>query len=251
MLPKACPSCGSLIGSSDKFCGHCGTALSASSAPVPSAGPPVSPPSDAAGERRQVTVMFVDLVGSTTLSTQLDPEDLRELLATYHDIVSEAVNAQGGHVAQFLGDGALVYFGYPISHEDDGERAIKAGLSLLERTRDLTIHGSQIRIRIGLATGLVVVGDKAVGSDAAHEPRIMGETPNIAARLQSMAQPGEIVIAESTRQLVGSLFAYESLGPIELKGVPRPVAAWKVLGTTEADDRFRALRSAATPFIGR
>jgi class 3 adenylate cyclase len=195
--------------------------------------------------------MFVDLVGSTTLSAQLDPEDLRELLATYHGMVGEVVKAHGGHVAQFLGDGALVYFGYPISHEDDGERAIKTGLSLLERTRRLTMHRAEINIRIGLATGLVVVGDKAVGSDAAHEPRIMGETPNIAARLQGMAKPGDVVIAESTRQLVGSLFAYESLGPVELKGVPRPVTAWKVISASEIDDRFKALRSAATPFIGR
>lgn len=252
MLPKACPSCGSPIGSSDKFCGHCGTAL------LPSAGSaaPALPPAlarvpEAAGERRQVTVMFVDVVGSTALSGRLDPEDLRELLAAYHDLVAEVVNTHGGHVAQFLGDGALVYFGYPISHEDDGERAIKAGLSLLERTRGLTIQGSETNIRIGLATGLVVVGDKAVGSDAAHEPRIMGETPNVAARLQSVAQPGEMVIAESTRQLIGSLFAYDSLGLIELKGVPRPVQAWKVVGVAELDDRFKALRSAATPFIGR
>jgi class 3 adenylate cyclase len=161
--------------------------------------------------------MFADLVGSTALSAQLDPEDLRDLLATYHRMVSEVVKAHGGHVAQYLGDGALIYFGYPMSHENDGERALKTGLSLLERTRGLPTHGAEIRIRVGLATGLVVVGDKAVGSDAAHEPRIMGETPNIAARLQGIARPGEIVIAESTRQLVGSLFAYESLGPLELE----------------------------------
>jgi class 3 adenylate cyclase len=117
--------------------------------------------------------MFADLVGSTALSAQLDPEDLRDLLATYHRMVSEVVKAHGGHVAQYLGDGALIYFGYPMSHEDDGERALKTGLSLLERTRGLPTHGAEIRIRVGLATGLVVVGDKAVGSDAAHEPRIM------------------------------------------------------------------------------
>ena len=152
---------------------------------------------------------------------------------------------------QYLGDGALVYFGYPASHEDDTQRSIRAGLALIERTHGLTMHGAEIRVRIGVATGLVVVGDKAVGSDAAHEPRIMGETPNVAARLQGMAQPGEIVIAGSTRQLVGALFAYEDLGLVELKGVPRPVAAWKVLHATGLEDRFRALRSDATPFVGR
>jgi class 3 adenylate cyclase len=195
--------------------------------------------------------MFVDLVGSTTLSARLDPEDLRELIAAYHQVVADAVKAHGGHVAQYLGDGALVYFGYPVNHEDDEEGAIKAGLALLDRTRNLTIHGAEINVRIGIATGLVVVGDKATGSDAVHEPRIMGETPNIAARLQGMARPGDIVIAESTRKLVGSLFKYESLGSVELKGVPLPVSAWKVLGATGVDDRFRALRSATTPFIGR
>jgi class 3 adenylate cyclase len=186
--------------------------------------------------------MFVDLVGSTSLSARLDPEDLRELLAAYHQLVADIVGEHGGQVAQYLGDGALVYFGYPINHEEDAERSIKTGLSLLERTRGLTIQSAKINIRIGIATGLVVVGDKAVGSDAAHEPRIMGETPNIAARLQGAARPGEMVIAESTRQLVGSLFAYESLGSPELKGVPRPVAAWKVVGATGVDDRFKALR---------
>jgi class 3 adenylate cyclase len=202
-------------------------------------------------ERRQLTVMFVDLVGSTELSTRLDPEDLREVLRTYHALVAEVVKDHDGHVAQYLGDGALVYFGYPTSQEDDAERSIKAALALVARTSALTIHGADIRIRVGIATGLVVVGDKAIGSDAAHEPRVMGETPNIAARLQAMARPQDILIAESTRQLVGRLFAYEALGPIELKGVSRPVAAWNVIAATGMEDRFAALRSEAAPFVGR
>ena len=195
--------------------------------------------------------MFVDLVGSTELSTRLDPEDLRDVLATYHALVAQVINDHGGFVAQYLGDGALVYFGYPTSHEDDAERSIKAALALLAHTSTLTLHGADVLIRIGIATGLVVVGDKAIGSDAAHEPRIMGETPNLAARLQAMASPRSIVIAESTRELVGGLFRYANLGSVELKGFSRPVPAWKVRGETGVDDRFRALRSDAIPFIGR
>jgi class 3 adenylate cyclase len=207
--------------------------------------------SEPGAERRQLTVMFVDLVGSTELSVRLDPEDLRDVLATYHALVAQVINDHGGFVAQYLGDGALVYFGYPTSHEDDAERSIKAALALLAQTSALTVHGADVLIRIGIATGLVVVGDKAIGSDAAHEPRIMGETPNLAARLQAMASPRSIVIAETTRELVGGLFRYESLGFVELKGLSRPVPAWKVQGETGLDDRFRALRSDAVPFIGR
>jgi class 3 adenylate cyclase len=148
---------------------------------------PTTLPSQTSAERRQLTVMFVDLVGSTELSTRLDPEDLREVLATYHGLVAQVIHDHGGFVAQYLGDGALVYFGYPTSQEDDAERSIKAALALVAHTNALTLHGADLLIRIGIATGLVVVGDKAIGSDAAHEPRIMGETPNLAARLQAMA----------------------------------------------------------------
>jgi len=195
--------------------------------------------------------MFVDLVGSTKLSTRLDPEDLRDVLATYHGLVAKVVNNHGGFVAQYLGDGALVYFGYPTSQEDDAERSVKAALALLAHTSALTVHGADVLVRIGIATGLVVVGDKAIGSDAAHEPRIMGETPNLAARLQGIAGPRSVIIAESTRELVGRLFRYERLGSVELKGLSRPVQAWKVQGETGLDDRFKALRSDAIAFIGR
>ena len=251
LLPKSCPSCGSAVGASDKFCGECGAPADGLSLSAPTKTSPTTAPTDTAAKRRQLTVMFVDLVGSTELSTRLDPEDLREVLATYHGLVSEVIRAHEGFVAQYLGDGALVYFGYPTSHEDDAERAIRAALALLAQTGGLSVPGAKVRIRIGIATGLVVVGDKAVGSDQAHEPRIMGETPNLAARLQGVAHPNSIVIAESTRQLVGSLFAYESLGAVELKGLSRAIAAWRVLAETGVDDRFRALRSDATPFIGR
>jgi class 3 adenylate cyclase/tetratricopeptide (TPR) repeat protein len=252
-LPKACPSCGSSIREGEKFCGDCGTALFGPlvSPQIETSSAPATLVSGPGAERRQLTVIFVDLVGSTELSARLDPEDLRDVLATYHRLVAEVINDYGGFVAQYLGDGALVYFGYPTSQEDDAERSIKAALALLARTSALTVHGADILIRVGIATGLVVVGDKAIGSDAAYEPRIMGETPNLAARLQAMAAPRSIVIAETTRELVGGLFRYESLGSVELKGLSRPVPAWKVQGETGLDDRFRALRSDAVPFIGR
>ncbi len=250
-LLKACPSCGSTIQEGEKFCGECGAALDGPLLPSQIKTSPAPAASEPGAERRQLTVMFVDLVGSTELSTRLDPEDLRDVLATYHALLAQVINGYGGFIAQYLGDGALVYFGYPISQEDDAERSIKAALALLAHTSTLTIHGTDILIRIGIATGLVVVGDKAIGSDAAHEPRIMGETPNLAARLQAMASPRSIVITETTRELVGGLFRYESLGSVELKGFSRPVPAWKVQGETGLDDRFRALRSDAIPFIGR
>src|SRR3954453_13354295 len=213
-LTSACPSCGSAVEPGSKFCGDCGAPLGGAVGSEAVETSPVSTtaPTDATAERRQLTVMFVDLVGSTELSTRLDPEDLREVLATYHAFIAEVVNEHGGYVAQFLGDGALVYFGYPTSHEDDAERSVRTALALLARTSGLTIRGNDIRIRIGIARGLVVVGDKALGSDAAHEPRIMGETSNLAARLQSMANPNAIVMAES------NLFDLEDLGPKDIKG---------------------------------
>jgi class 3 adenylate cyclase/tetratricopeptide (TPR) repeat protein len=252
-LPKACPSCGSTIQADEKFCGECGAAVDGPLVPreIKTSLAPATLPPQTNAERRQLTVMFVDLVGSTELSTRLDPEDLREVLATYHGLIAQVTNDHDGFVAQYLGDGALVYFGYPTSQEDDAERSIKAALALVAHTNALTLHGADVLIRIGIATGLVVVGDKAIGSDAAHEPRIMGETPNLAARLQAMANPRSIVIAESTRELVGGLFRYDNLGFVEMKGLSRPVAAWKVQGETGLDDRFRALRSDAIPFIGR
>ena len=170
---------------------------------------PSASPEDRA-ERRQVTVMFSDLVGSTALSARMDPEDLREVISAYQKCVAETVRRFGGFVAKYMGDGVLIYFGYPQAHEDDAERAVRAGLELVAAVSDLKTH-APLQTRVGIATGLVVVGD-LIGSGASQEQAIVGETPNLAARLQGVAEPNSVVIAESTRKLVGNLFELEDLG---------------------------------------
>ena len=200
-------------------------------------------------ERRQLTVMFCDLIGSTALSTRLDPEDLREILGAYHRAVAEVVGHFDGMVAKYMGDGVLAYFGYPIAHEDDPERAVRAGLAVVETVRQLeTIEALQVRV--GLATGLVVVGD-LIGEGSAQEQSVVGETPNLAARLQVLAEPGAVVIPAVTRGLVGELFEYQSLGDIDIKGLAGPIPVYRVLGESRVGSRFEALRSGETPFIGR
>ena len=183
-------------------------------------------PQDTA-ERRQVTVMFSDLVGSTALSARMDPEDLREVISTYQKCVAETVRRFGGFVAKYLGDGVLVYFGYPQAHEDDAERAVRAGLELIEAVSALKA-ASPLQTRVGIATGLVVVGD-LVGSGEAQERGIVGETPNLAARMQGVAEPNTVVIAEGTRKLLGNLFELEDLGAKDLKGIAGPLRAWAAL----------------------
>ena len=187
---------------------------------------PSAPPEDRA-ERRQVTVMFSDLVGSTALSARMDPEDLREVISAYQKCVAETVQRFGGFVAKYMGDGVLVYFGYPQAHEDDAERAVRAGLELVAAVGGLKTH-APLQTRVGIATGLVVVGD-LIGSGASQEQAIVGETPNLAARLQGIAEPNSVVIAESTRKLVGNLFELEDLGAQDLKGIAGPVRAWAAL----------------------
>ena len=172
-------------------------------------------------ERRQVTVMFSDLVGSTALSARMDPEDLREVISAYQKCVAETVRRFGGFVAKYMGDGVLIYFGYPQAHEDDAERAVRAGLELVAAVGALKTH-APLQTRVGIATGLVVVGD-LIGSGASQEQAIVGETPNLAARLQGIAEPNSVVIAESTRKLVGNLFELEDLGAQDLKGIDGPV----------------------------
>src|SRR5215468_456188 len=185
------------------------------------------PGADAA-ERRQVTVMFSDLVGSTALSGRMDPEDLREVISAYQKCVAETVQRFDGFVAKYMGDGVLAYFGYPAAHEDDAERAVRAGLDLVEAVSKLATNaGSPLQVRIGIATGLVVVGD-LIGTGAAQEQAVVGETPNLAARLQALAEPGTVVIAASTRRLTGGLFEYRDLGTVALKGFAEDVPAWQV-----------------------
>ncbi|MGA8653617.1 MAG: adenylate/guanylate cyclase domain-containing protein [Xanthobacteraceae bacterium] len=201
-------------------------------------------------ERRQVTVMFTDLVGSTALSARIDPEDLREVISAYQKCAAEAVGRFGGFVAKFMGDGVLVYFGYPQAHEDDAERAVHAGLELVKTVSDLKTH-APLQTRVGIATGLVVVGD-LIGSGATQEQAIVGETPNLAARLQGAAEPDSVVIAESTRKLVGNLFEFENLGDKDLKGIAAPVRAWVALRPSSVESRFEALHtSGLTELVGR
>jgi class 3 adenylate cyclase len=217
---------------------------------------PVSPqvvltepkPQDTA-ERRQVTVMFSDLVGSTALSGRMDPEDLREVISAYHKCVADTVQRFGGFVAKYMGDGVLVYFGYPQAHEDDAERAVQAGLDLIQAVGGLK-SSAPLQARVGIATGLVVVGD-LIGSGEAQERGIVGETPNLAARLQGLAEPNSVVIAQSTRKLLGNLFELEDLGAKDLRGIVGPVRAWTALRPSGVESRFEALRTATTPLVGR
>jgi class 3 adenylate cyclase/predicted ATPase len=217
-------------------------AATASSAPSPR-------PEDRA-ERRQVTVMFSDLVGSTALSARMDPEDLREVISAYQKCVAETVQCFGGFVAKYMGDGVLVYFGYPQAHEDDAERAVRSGLELVAAVGALKTHAA-LQARVGIATGLVVVGD-LIGSGASQEQAIVGETPNLAARLQGVAEPNSVVIAESTRKLLGNLFELEDLGARDLKGIAGPVRAWAALRSSSVESRFEALHTGGlTELVGR
>ena len=208
------------------------------------------PVSQDTAERRQVTVMFSDLVGSTALSARLDPEDLREVISAYQKCVAETVQRFGGFVAKYLGDGVLVYFGYPQAHEDDAERAVRAGLELIHGGGRAEVLCSNAN-PCGIATGLVVVGD-LIGSGAAQEQAVVGETPNVAARLQSVAEPNMVVIAESTRKLLGNLFELEDLGAKEVKGIVEPVRAWAALWASSFESRFDALHAIGlTALVGR
>ena len=201
-------------------------------------------------ERRQLTVMFCDLVASTALSARLDPEDLQEVLRAYRSQVKDGVRGYGGYVAKYMGDGALVYFGYPQAHEDDAERAVRAGLALVKRIGNTAV-GEPLNARIGIATGLVVVGD-LIGSGESQERGIAGETPNLAARLQERAEAGAVVLSDATRRLLGDLFELTKLTPSALKGFSEPVQAWRALGEGHAESRFEALHGTRlTPLVGR
>ena len=201
-------------------------------------------------ERRQVTVMFSDLVGSTALSARMDPEDLREVILAYQKCVAETVRRFGGFVANYMGDGVLVYFGYPEAHEDDAERAVRAGLELIAAVHALKTSIS-LQTRVGIATGLVVVGD-LIGSGETHESGIVGETPNLAARLQALAEPNTVIIAEGTRKLLGNLFELEDIGAKDLKGITGSVRAWAALRPASVESRFEALHAGGvTELVGR
>jgi class 3 adenylate cyclase/predicted ATPase len=201
-------------------------------------------------ERRQVTVMFSDLVGSTALSARMDPEDLREVISAYQRCVADTVRQSGGFVARYMGDGVLIFFGYPAAHEDDAERAVRAGLALIDAVATLPAP-EPLQVRIGAATGMVVVGD-LVGSSEGQEHDVVGETPNLAARLQAIAEPNTVVIAAATRSLLGNLFELRDLGPKQLKGIAGLVGAFAVLRASSVASRFEAMHPGGmTELVGR
>jgi class 3 adenylate cyclase/predicted ATPase len=238
--PVLCASCGAQNPEGKKFCGECGAPLRAT-APV--------------AELRQITVVFCDLVGSTALAEQLDPEDLRELTGAYHDVCSAVIDRHEGHIAQYLGDGLLVYFGYPRAHEDDPRRAVRAGLEILRGMETLNARlsrerGLELAVRIGIHTGPVVVGE--VGAGERRENLAMGRTPNLAARLQSAAEPGTVIASGDTQAITRGFFEFESLGPRDLRGLAAEVPLFRVVGETDAATRVDvARRIGLTPLTGR
>src|SRR5687767_4358392 len=252
-LPDACPSCGHSNPPHAKFCANCGSRLTTEAVTAPAVAlAEAASVCTSSAERRQLTVMFVDLVGSTALSTRLDPEDMREVIRAYQDAVAGEVARFEGHVAKFMGDGVLAYFGFPQAHEDDAEHAVWAGLDILGSVGRLrSPEGKPLAARVGIATGLVVVGD-LVGSGASREQAVVGETPNLAARLQALAEPGTVVISELTYRLIGRMFEVTRIRAQRLQGFETPVTAFKVVGEGLAESRFEALRIGDdTPLAGR
>ena len=250
-LAFRCPACSADIAPGLKFCTDCGYALTmVTPAPLPPTIPHVA---RLALERRQLTVMFCDLVDSTALSSRLDPEDLREVIRCYQSATSDVITRYEGHVAQFLGDGLLVYFGYPQAHEDDAARAVHAGLGIFAATAALGPRLQtplELAVRIGIHSGLVVIGAHDVGGNT--ETLAIGETPNIAARLQNLAIPGTMVVSEITRQLLGGQFDLEDLGDHALKGVTQPIKVSRVCGVSRVASRFEAATHGhLTPLVGR
>ena len=223
----------------------------AGSAPETASSPPASVQVAADAERRQVTVLFCDMVGSTALSNAIDPELLGGVIRRYQDAAAGAIGRFGGFVAKFMGDGVLAYFGFPRAFEDAAERAVRAAIAILAEVGGIELpDGSRVQARIGIATGLVVVGE-IIGSGASQERTIVGDTPNLAARLQALAAPDTILISEATQSLLGGLFELESTGAHELKGFARPMPAWRVLGEAAVESRFAAIRIGTLPLVGR
>ena len=252
-LSHACPDCGAIVAASAKFCGNCGRSVAAGSVTVPVAAPPnPAVPGSEVSERRQLTVMFCDLVDSTGLSERLDPEDMRGVIRLYQETSTRVIAEFEGFIARFMGDGILAYFGWPRAHENSAERAIHAGLGLVSAVARLApIAGQTLRVRVGIATGLVVVGD-TVGPGWASERLVVGDAPNLAARLQGLATPNSVIIAPSTHRLASGQFEFEDMGEHTLKGIAQPVRTWRVIGARHVESRFQAARVAPlTPLVGR
>jgi class 3 adenylate cyclase/predicted ATPase len=260
-LSPKCPSCDSEIGDDDLFCGECGHNLTISATSPPKdftpddKVSPLQPQRAPEAERRQLTVMFCDLVDSTALSTQLDPEDLREIVRAYQEASAGVIERYDGHIAQYLGDGLLVYFGFPQAHEDDARRAVRAALGILDAVGERMAHlerdqGVQLAVRVGVHTGLVVVGEMGGGDRQEH--LALGETPNIAARLEALAEPNTVVISGATARLAKGAFVLEDLGAHGLKGVAEPVLVARVLGPVdERIEEDELVPDRGLPLVGR
>lgn len=252
-LPLLCPSCEAENPPGGKFCGQCGTSLSEQPPEAPPA-PSEHPTPESEAERRQLTVMFCDLADSTALSEQLDPEDLGQVIGDYQKACAKEIEIYGGYIARYMGDGILVYFGYPVAHEDDPERAVRSSLAIIDAIKELSRRqGAEIelQVRLGIATGLVVAGD-IIGEGAAEEHAVLGVTPNLAARLQGIAAPGSVVISDRTHKLTGGFFDYEDLGRHQLKGIKEPEQAWMVQGESGISNRFEASsESGLSDLVGR
>ena len=231
------------------------TTLRSKNSPAVDPHPPAIPTErpglpDATAERRPLSVMFCDLVGSTALSSRLDPEDLQEIIRTYQECVASTIRRFDGFIARYVGDGVLIYFGWPEAGENDAERAIRAGLAVAAAVSAVPIGNEPLQVRIGIATGLVVIGEP-IGSGDSRQQTAVGETPNLAARLQDLAGPNHVVIDAATRRQIGGLFECRDLGTVELKGLPIAVPVWQALSENRAVGHFEALRSGATPLVGR
>src|SRR5215470_1891788 len=248
VLRTRCTHCGADNDAGKKFCGDCGTALAAAGDKPRTGSAAASPEASAAastpeGERRQLTILFCDLVGSTTLSQQIDAEEWRDLIARYHLVASGAVTRFGGHVVKYLGDGVLALFGYPRAHEDDAERAVRAGLAIIEEVRG--VSADPLSVRVGLHTGATVIG-----RGAGDTLDVFGESPNIAARVQALAEHDQVLMTAATHRLVSGLFIVEEKGEHALKGVREPVTLYRAVRPSGVRGRL-ALAGTLTPFVGR
>jgi len=245
-LVVSCGKCGALNEPDERFCGECGAALDDATADAPS--PPTA--LSAIGERRHLTVLFCDLVGSIEIAARLDPEEWRDIVASYQRTVTEAITRFGGHVAKYLGDGVMAFFGYPQAHDNDAERAVRAGLAILDGISQLNDDSSHTRLsaRVGIDSGLVVVG-----AGPGKEPDVFGDTPNIAARVQEAAAPGTVLITAATNRLISGFFAVEDGAARPLKGIDKPVQLYRVTGVSGMRGRLEAAATSRglTPFVGR
>src|SRR6202049_4434147 len=244
-LGKLCPKCSSDNAPEARFCAQCAAPLNG--APIHEEAKPLDVP---AGERRHLTVLFCDLVGSTAIAAQLDPEEWRETVAGYHRAAAEAITRFDGHVAKYLGDGVMAYFGWPAAHDNDAERAARAGLAILDAIAKLNEQPGHAKLsaRVGVDSGLVVIGQGARGA-----ADVFGDVPNIAARVQATAEPGTGAITDNTQRLVSGLFVVEDCGAQALKGIERPLHLYRVIRPSGARGRFEAATAAGglTSFRGR